>query len=124
MLDNTFMSKKIKKRKSNKEINDFIDNLTDEEKKIIIREHIKRNEKEKDNAQYDDFSMSKISFIKNIHRTTLYKNQNKEIINLIERRKLLKRPSLKIIKFMVQKDFLKHLSPKVWQSMIEHLEGI
>ncbi len=73
MLDNTFMSKKIKKRKSNKEIDDFINNLTDEEKKIIIREHIKRNEKEKDKAQYDGLSISKSAFVKNVHRTTLYK---------------------------------------------------
>ena len=73
--DNSFMNKKPRKRhKTNKEINDFIENLTDKEKEIIIREHIKRNEEEKSDSQYGGLSMSKKAFVKNVHRTTLYKN--------------------------------------------------
>ncbi len=82
LLDNKFMAIKKETRgaKPKRDIEGFVDKLTKEELKEIARVHIRQNEKTKDKkARYKNFTIIKMAFILNVHRSTLYKKKKTRV---------------------------------------------
>ena len=70
-----------KKKRTKKDVTDFIKKLTRKELEEIARVHIEQNEKSKKGANKNvyEISLSKASFILNCHRSTLYKKSKPRI---------------------------------------------